>query len=1167
MRTGAVLAFGGVVVAAGIVHAATPSIAAGYTHSVAVHADGTVRAWGDDRLGQLASGTTASAGGALQVTAMPTLKPGADSVAAGDETAFAIASDGTLWSWGKGLEGILGDGTTNDRSTPGRVTGLSNVIAVAASQAFAVALTADGNVWGWGNNAYGQIGGTSFSRSTPARINGIANVIAVAVGIAHTVALKSDGTVWSWGNNGYGQLPGVPGTATSTPTQIAGIAGVTRIAAGGFHTMALKSDGTVWEWGNAIRSVTQIPNITATRIAASGVSPSGYGTLSPGSTMSLALKPDGTVWSWTFGFGSTPSPAQEPYWSNVIDVRAGSGTRVALRSDGRVLVVGPPPGDVLQGVTGATSIAAGNSFALAGTSGGAAFTWGSDNHGQLGQSQPLNRSAPIVSNGLSGVTQLTAGNGFTAALRSDGTVWVWGNNMSNVRGTNGGSSSTPSLVPSLTNVTQIAAGQGHLVALRGDGTVWTWGDNPYGQLGRGFSTFDNVGPQPFEPQMVPALSGVAYIAAGDRSSFAVRGDGALWAWGSNELGQLGISIATTCAQPVGGPVSCAKSPVQVTGATGVVSLASAGGHTVAARSDGTVLAWGRNGNGELGDATTTSRTSPAPVPGLSGVQRVVAGAPDCLPACGGGFSAALKSDGTVVAWGSNDRGQLGDASPGTQQAVPHAVAGVTQAISIAAGDRHVVVVRRDGTVMAWGDNRYGQLGDGTFAVRSTAVFTLRENGAGSIAGNDWFLDLDSSVANAVDADRAPAFVAVTSGDPTANIISVTSDIRFRAQDIGKPIRIFAYAPAGLVKRAPGAKDGLAQCVLAQLGPSGLTQASAANLAAAGGNVANAQAQAVSVMNSVSSSQVAGTTFCVGTGTDGAQALAASNSVCVASVPPSNAGDPACAAPAGAGTTSPPSTSPSYQGLWWRTGGVESGWGLNITHQGDTLFATWFTYDTDGSGMWLVMSDGARNASGGYTGSLVRTTGPAFSATPWNGALVTRSIVGTATLSFTDTDNGTFAYTVNGVTQSKPITKLAFASPAPACSLGGDTSTTSNYQDLWWASPAGSESGWGLNIAHQGDVLFATWFTYDAGTKGMWLVMSDGAKTGNGTYAGTLQRTTGPAFSTGQWVASQVTRTTVGTASLTFSDANNGVFRYVVNGESQSKAITRLVYSSPPTVCR
>lgn len=128
-------------------------------------------------------------------------------------------------------------------------------------------------------------------------------------------------------------------------------------------------------------------------------------------------------------------------------------------------------------------------------------------------------------------------------------------------------------------------------------------------------------------------------------------------------------------------------------------------------------------------------------------------------------------------------------------------------------------------------------------------------------------------------------------------------------------------------------------------------------------------------------------------------------------------------------------------------------------------------------------------------------------------------------------------------------------------------TTANYQDLWWASPTGSESGWGLDIAHQGDVLFATWFTYDAGNKGLWLVMSDGAKTGTGTYAGTLQRTTGPVFSTGQGVPSQVTRSTVGTAALTFSDASNGVFRYLVNGISQSKPITRLVHSTPATVCR
>ena len=272
---------------------------------------------------------------------------------------------------------------------------------------------------------------------------------------------------------------------------------------------------------------------------------------------------------------------------------------------------------------------------------------------------------------------------------------------------------------------------------------------------------------------------------------------------------------------------------------------------------------------------------------------------------------------------------------------------------------------------------------------------------------------------------------------------------------------------------------------------------------------------------------------------------------------------------GTGTVVLPTTTPlNFQALWWRAPAEsESGWGVNVTHQGDILFATWFTYDTDGTGMWLVMSAGAKTGATTYSGTLYRTTGPAFSASPWNPSGVTVTPVGSATFAFTDGNSGTFTYTVNGITQSKPITRQLYASPVPVCTAGGSAGAAPNYQDLWWRSPAESESGWGVNITHQGDILFATWFTYGADGKGMWLVMSAGVKTGPTTYSGALYRTTGPPFNANPWSPSGVTVTQVGTATFTFADANSGTFAYTVGNVSQSKAITRQVYSTPATVCR
>jgi hypothetical protein len=122
--------------------------------------------------------------------------------------------------------------------------------------------------------------------------------------------------------------------------------------------------------------------------------------------------------------------------------------------------------------------------------------------------------------------------------------------------------------------------------------------------------------------------------------------------------------------------------------------------------------------------------------------------------------------------------------------------------------------------------------------------------------------------------------------------------------------------------------------------------------------------------------------------------------------------------------------------------------------------------------------------------------------------------------------------------------------------------TVNYTGLWWKSPAGSESGWGVSIEHQGDILFCVWYTYGADGNGVWLVMSHGMKTGDGTYSGALYRTTGPAFDATPWNPASVGITPVGSATLSFSDANNGLFTYTYNSVTQSKAITRQYFGAP-----
>jgi hypothetical protein len=269
-----------------------------------------------------------------------------------------------------------------------------------------------------------------------------------------------------------------------------------------------------------------------------------------------------------------------------------------------------------------------------------------------------------------------------------------------------------------------------------------------------------------------------------------------------------------------------------------------------------------------------------------------------------------------------------------------------------------------------------------------------------------------------------------------------------------------------------------------------------------------------------------------------------------------------------------SASANYQGLWFNP--AESGWGINFAHQGDLIFASWFTYDLTGKGTWLVMT-AAKTPSGTYTGTLFQGTGPSFDAVPFPplgspGGATVSGLTGTGTIAFGDANNATFAYTLGGISQSKTITRQLFG-PQPVCTFGAQTNLAlaTNYTDLWWATPAGSEAGWGINLTHQGDIIFASWFTFDRDHTPMWLVVQ-ATKTAPGVYAGTqVYRLSGPAFNTVPFppigAPGGPTGVIVGTATFTFANGNDATFNYTVDGATQTKSITREVFVTPGTVCQ
>ena len=269
--------------------------------------------------------------------------------------------------------------------------------------------------------------------------------------------------------------------------------------------------------------------------------------------------------------------------------------------------------------------------------------------------------------------------------------------------------------------------------------------------------------------------------------------------------------------------------------------------------------------------------------------------------------------------------------------------------------------------------------------------------------------------------------------------------------------------------------------------------------------------------------------------------------------------------------------PNYQGLWWAAPAAsQSGWGINVAHQGDVIYATWFTYGSGNRSRWLAVTAN-KLADGSYSGALAQFVGPSYATIPFDSGSVEPAPVtlSAATFKFDSPTTGTVTYQPDATVIVQPITLQAFG-PMPTCVWGAqaDLAKATNYTDLWWASPPGSESGWGVNLTHQGNMIFATWFTYGSGLKGQSLWFSaQVTQTGPNRFVGPMYMTMGPAWGTLPWDSSAISYVVAGSATFVFTDGNTGTFEYNVNtyggagASSQIKPITRQVFRPPGTVCQ
>jgi alpha-tubulin suppressor-like RCC1 family protein len=420
---------------------------------------------------------------------------------------------------------------------------------------------------------------------------------------------------------------------------------------------------------------------------------------------------------------------------NITGVDATAGTYVAAYADG---ALGAPVGSVLnlspgQTVPNAAAVAfmnsrqielynnAGNVHLVADLAGyfvvadplcttDCGLAWGRNLYQKLGTAEAVGDAtvpAPVAT--LSGVRAVAADTFNGYALRADGTVWAWGDNgggqLGNgwrVYGSSGGSP-IPVPVVGLSGVSAIASGGSSGYALRTDGTVWAWGNNAAGQLGDGGFNSSSV------PVRVSGLTGVTAVAAAAQTAYALRTDGTVWAWGGNSEGQLGT----------GSPTSYSPVPVQVSGLTGVTTIAGAGHGAYALLADGTAWSWGLNNHGQLGTGQSCppepcEARVPVRIPGLTGVTTIAGGETN-------GYAAL--ADGSVWSWGLGHNGMLGNGvacSPCYSWA-PVRVSTLSGVTEVAAFDSGGYALKADGTLWGWGDGFHGPLGTATHAPTTVPV--------------------------------------------------------------------------------------------------------------------------------------------------------------------------------------------------------------------------------------------------------------------------------------------------------------------------------------------------------------------------------------------------------------------------------------------------------------
>ena len=686
-------------------------VAVGERHTCAVTHQGAVKCWGRNDEGQLGDGSTQDRALPVDVAG---LGSGVQAVSVGGDHSCALTDAGAVLCWGGNYFGQLGDGSNIDRHTPTQVHGLSSgVQAISAGErSFTCALTSLGGVRCWGINDLGSLGnGNTVHSNVPTDVWDLSyGVRAISAGNGHACAILTAGNgLKCWGYNLGGQVGDGSLASTTIPLDVVSLtSGVASVAAGVLHTCAVTMGGAALCWGNNFYG--QLGDgSNANRPVPASVTGLGSGVagLASGFSHSCARMQDGTARCWgnnslgQLGIGmlagSEDVPVPVPALGNTVlalaagnthscaivsgdELRCWGGNAYGQIGNGEVSLPRQrlTPVDVLGLGSGVQAIEAGLEHTCARLSSGVVRCWGRNDYGQLGDGSDARYFSPVSVAGLGGTAQaLALGDNHSCAVVG-GAVKCWGSNRYRQLGMPANMLlNPPTTIAGLAGtITAIRAGRDHTVSLNSAGTARYWGHAEFGGTG-GAPT-----------GLIDLFNDIRAIAAGGRHNCVLTFGGVVKCWGSNQSGQFGRY----------GDDSYYQTVVVQDLSSGVQALDAGGEHTCALSAGGRVECWGSNTYGQGGGPF------PANFIGLeSGMAAVSAG---------GYHNCALSQSGGVKCWGNNAYGQLGDGGTATAF-VPVEVTGLGSGVqAISAGEWHTCALTDAGAVKCWGDNIFGQMGDG-----------------------------------------------------------------------------------------------------------------------------------------------------------------------------------------------------------------------------------------------------------------------------------------------------------------------------------------------------------------------------------------------------------------------------------------------------------------------